>query len=54
VASLPRDEEVTGAVGGSTVPGSQAIRPQSGTEARTTWQPSDFRLVSVTVDDDTN
>jgi len=52
VASLPGVEEVTGAVGSNTVPGAQAIRPQSGTGARTTWQPSDYRLVNVTVNDE--
>jgi len=42
VASLP----------GATVPGAQAISPQAGTGARSTWQPSDYRLVNVTVGDE--
>jgi len=42
VASLP----------GDTVPGAQAFRSQAGTGARSTWQPSDYRLVNVTVDDE--
>jgi len=42
VASLP----------GVTVPWAQAIRSQSGIGARSTWQPSDYGLVNVTVDDE--
>ena len=42
VASLP----------GETVPGAQAIRSQYETGARSTWQPNDYRLVNVTVDDE--
>ena len=37
---------------GETVPWAQAIRSQYATGARSTWQPSDYRLVNVTVDDE--
>ena len=37
---------------GVAVPGARAIRSESGTGARSTWQPSDYRLVNVTVDDE--
>ena len=37
---------------GEMVPGAQAIRSESGTGARSTWRPSDYRLVNVTIDDE--
>jgi len=47
LASLPGDDGVTRVVVGNPIPGAPATYFQSGTTARSTWQPSDYRLINV-------